>query len=67
MSECRCVELSTVVIDQHSGNTKFVEDVLLDEVFHLFLCDRCQWFGLRPLDEVVDRNHGESDLALGCG
>lgn len=62
--EAVIVELSPIICDWNSGNTKLAHNGRLDKPSDLLFGDGCQRLSFYPLGEVIDNDHQEPYLSL---
>ena len=56
------VKLLSIIRDNHPRDFKPTDNVLLDEILYLGLCDHCQRFCLDPFYEIVNGDKQKFDL-----
>lgn len=58
------IKLSSIVRDDHPGDSKPVDDVFPNGILYLGLCYYYQRFFLDPIHEIVNNNKQKFDLLL---
>ena len=63
----RIVELFPIIGDDRMWDSESIDDVPLDKVCVLCLCDRGEWLCLYLLGEVIDRHDNELGMCWSGG